>query len=108
MKEGIEQPTEAEQRQPGDRSTSRSPHSTLRNGETAEYDVETRKETFGQRLWRNFKTPGSALQIVAAAALAIAIGMAVTTTVDDIPEAAPVLLEIPGDLWLRALRATGM
>ncbi|KIV88442.1 hypothetical protein PV10_08125 [Exophiala mesophila] len=106
MKEGIEQATEGEQQQVGDRSNSRSPHSTLRNGETAEYDVETRNENFGQRLWRNFKTPGSALQIVAAAAVAIAIGMAVTSTVDDIPEAAPVLLQIPGDLWLRALRAT--
>jgi len=53
-------------------------------------------------------TPGSALQIVIAAAIAIGIGMAVTATVDDIPEAAPIILEIPGMLWLRALRATGM
>jgi hypothetical protein len=64
------------------------------------------KETFGQRLLRNLKTPGSALQIVIAAVIAIAIGMAVTATVSDIPEAAPVILEIPGQLWLRALRAT--
>lgn len=66
------------------------------------------KETFGQRLWRVTKTPGSAIQIVIAAALAIAIGMAVTTTVDDIPEAAGVLVGIPGTLWLRALKAVGM
>lgn len=65
------------------------------------------KETFGQRLWRVTKTPGSAIQIVIAAALAIAIGMAVTTTVDDIPEAAGVLIGIPGTLWLRALKAVG-
>lgn len=61
-----------------------------------------------QRLYAEVKTPGSALQIVLAAALAIAIGMAVTANVDEIPEAAPILLEIPGMLWLRALRATGM
>lgn len=66
------------------------------------------KETFGQRMWRVTKTPGSAIQIVIAAVLAIAIGMAVTTTVDDIPEAAGVLIGIPGTLWLRALKAVGM
>lgn len=65
------------------------------------------KESFGQKFWRPLKTPGSALQIVVAAVIAIAIGMAVTATVSDIPEAAPVILEIPGQLWLRALRATG-
>lgn len=64
------------------------------------------KETFGQRVLRTLKTPGSALQIIIAAILAIAIGMAVTATVSDIPEAAPAILEIPGSLWLRALRAT--
>ncbi|KAK5085710.1 hypothetical protein LTR05_004998 [Lithohypha guttulata] len=52
------------------------------------------------------KQPGSALQIIIAAILAIAIGLAVTATDDDVPEAAPVILEIPGTLWLRALRAT--
>ena len=47
------------------------------------------------------------MQIITAAFLAIAIGLAVSTTVSDIPEAVPVILEIPGSLWLRALRATG-
>jgi hypothetical protein len=47
------------------------------------------------------------MQIISAALLAIAIGLAVSTTVTDIPEAVPVILEIPGSLWLRALRATG-
>ena len=65
------------------------------------------KGTMGQRFKRTLLTPGSALQIVIAAVIAIAIGMAVTATVSDIPEAAPVILEIPGQLWLRALRATG-
>ncbi|KAJ8518929.1 hypothetical protein ONZ45_g4060 [Pleurotus djamor] len=55
--------------------------------------------------WHSVKEPGSATQIVIAAVLAIAIGMAVTTTVDKVPEAATVLLAIPGRLWLRALRA---
>merc|ERR1711881_555110 len=64
------------------------------------------KGTIGQRLWRTTKEPGSAIQILIAAAFAIAIGMAATATVEDIPEAAPAILKIPGDLWLRALRAT--
>jgi hypothetical protein len=65
------------------------------------------KRNWYQRLWDSFKTPGSAMQIIAAALLAIAIGLAVSTTVSDIPEAVPIILEIPGTLWLRALRATG-
>jgi hypothetical protein len=65
------------------------------------------KRNWYQQLWDSFKTPGSAMQIIVAALLAIAIGLAVSTTVDDIPEAAPVILAIPGTLWLRALRATG-
>lgn len=55
--------------------------------------------------WHAIKEPGSAPQIVLAAALAIAIGMAVTSTVDDIPDAASTILAIPGTLWLRSLRA---
>jgi Na+/H+-dicarboxylate symporter len=59
------------------------------------------KKTF----WQRVKTPGSVWQIIFAALLAIAIGLAVTTSVDEVPEAAVVLLAIPGNLWLRALRA---
>ncbi|KAF1835609.1 Sodium:dicarboxylate symporter [Decorospora gaudefroyi] len=59
------------------------------------------KKTFIQKVL----TPGSVWQIIIAALLAIAIGLAVTTTVDEVPEAAIVLLAIPGNLWLRALRA---
>lgn len=58
-------------------------------------------------LWQKFITPGSVLQIIAAALLAIAIGLIVTTRVSDIPDAAVALLAIPGQLWLRALRAVG-
>ena len=58
-------------------------------------------------LWQKFTTPGSVLQIIAAALLAIAIGLIVTTQVSDIPDAAVALLAIPGQLWLRALRAVG-
>jgi len=65
------------------------------------------KRNWYQQLWDSLKTPGSAMQIITAALLAIAIGLAVSTTVDNIPEAVPVILEIPGSLWLRALRATG-
>lgn len=56
--------------------------------------------------WYNaFLTPGHALQIVTAAIIAIAIGMAVVNTVDDIHPAVPAIIIIPGDLWLRSLRA---
>ena len=65
------------------------------------------KRNWYQQLWDSLKTPGSAMQIITAALIAIAIGLAVSTTVDNIPEAVPVILEIPGSLWLRALRATG-
>jgi len=75
----------------------------------AEGDIRTEvvKETIPQRFWRYTTTPGHAFQIVIAAALAIAIGMAVTSTVDDIPSAVPTLVGIPGTLWLRALKAVG-
>ncbi|KAI9375270.1 Sodium:dicarboxylate symporter [Aspergillus egyptiacus] len=55
--------------------------------------------------WYSVREPGSALQIVIAAAVAIGVGLAVSSTVDDIPYAAPTLIEIPGALWLRALKA---
>lgn len=86
---------------PLEREDSREPPST------GDGEVIKEKQTIGQKAWASFKTPGSALQIIAAAILAIAIGLAVSTTVSDIPDAAPVILEIPGSLWLRALRATG-
>ncbi|CAP64482.1 uncharacterized protein PODANS_5_7710 [Podospora anserina S mat+] len=60
-----------------------------------------------RKWWHGIKEPGHALQIVTAAILAIAIGMAVTSTVGskNIPQAATVIIGIPGVLWLRALRA---
>lgn len=57
--------------------------------------------------WHSFKEPGSALQIIVAALFAIAIGVVVATQVDDIPEAAPILVGIIGNMWLRALKAVG-
>lgn len=56
-------------------------------------------------LKKSFFTAGSATQIVVAALIAIAIGLIVTTQVDDVPEPAIVIIGIPGDLWLRALQA---
>lgn len=69
---------------------------------------EQAKRPWHQSFKKILLEPGSALQIIIAACIAIAIGIAVTATVDqeDIPEAAPAILSIPGDLWLRALRAT--
>lgn len=82
---------------------------TNASSQSSEQETSTKvPQRWHQKLYREVKTPGSALQIVLAAAVAIAIGMAVTATVDEIPEAAPTILEIPGMLWLRALRATGM
>lgn len=81
--------------------TSASPSPSPNPGETG------LKRTIPQRLWATLKQPGSALQIVIAAAIAIAIGISVSATTENIPEAVPVIIEIPGTLWLRALRATG-
>lgn len=57
--------------------------------------------------WHPVMQPGSAAQIFIAAAIAIGIGIGVSTAVDDIPDAAPAILAIPGNLWLRSLRAVG-
>ncbi|KAL5387897.1 hypothetical protein DPSP01_003295 [Paraphaeosphaeria sporulosa] len=64
-------------------------------------EVPPPKKTFMQRVLE----PGSVWQIIFAALLAIAIGLIVTTQVDEVPQAAIALLAIPGTLWLRALRA---
>ncbi|KAJ4375919.1 hypothetical protein N0V83_001197 [Neocucurbitaria cava] len=63
--------------------------------------VVEEKKTFVQRVLE----PGSVWQIIIAALLAITIGLAVTTQVDEVPDAAVAILAIPGNLWLRALRA---
>lgn len=66
------------------------------------------KQKIGEgKWWRCFFEPGSAPQIIVAAVLAIAIGMAVNATVDEVPVAAVAILGIPGNLWLRALQAVG-
>lgn len=57
--------------------------------------------------WHSITVMGSTLQIVVAAILGIAIGVAVSTTVDEVPEACITVLEIPGQLWLRGLKASG-
>jgi len=64
-------------------------------------------QRFFRKTWQQLLEPGSALQIVIAAAVAIGIGLAVSSTVDDIPRPASVILAIPGQLWLRALKAVG-
>ncbi|KAF2462331.1 Sodium:dicarboxylate symporter family protein [Lineolata rhizophorae] len=55
--------------------------------------------------WYSVTEAGSAIQIIIAAALGIAIGLAVTTSVDEVPDAAVAIVGIPGVLWLRALKA---
>lgn len=78
-----------------------------RTSTTMSPDQQTSAEetTTKKPWWNSVRVAGSATQIVIAAALAIAIGMAVTTTVDDIPKEASTILAIPGRLWLRALKA---
>lgn len=70
-----------------------------------EYDQVPKSR--GRRVWNHVKQPGSAPQIVGAALLAVAIGMAVNASVDEVPEAAITIVGIPGRCWLRALTATG-
>ncbi|KAF7541529.1 hypothetical protein G7Z17_g11952 [Cylindrodendrum hubeiense] len=67
--------------------------------------VPTEEHEIKKPWWHSIKEPGSALQIILAALVAIGIGLAVSTQVDEVPEAARVILSIPGDLWLRALKA---
>ncbi|KFA63824.1 hypothetical protein S40285_07769 [Stachybotrys chlorohalonatus IBT 40285] len=59
------------------------------------------KKTF----WQKQREPGRPLPIIAAALLAIAIGLAVSTQT-EVPDAAVEITGIIGNLWLRALRAT--
>jgi len=77
-----------------------------RTATTMSTDQQTKTEqTTKKPWWHSVRVAGSATQIVIAAALAIVVGMAVTTTVDDIPKEASTILAIPGRLWLRALKA---
>jgi hypothetical protein len=70
--------------------------------------VDTGENTISKRTWwQRVKEPGSVWQIIIAALLAIAIGLAVSTTVDEVPDAAIAIIGIPGTLWLRALQAVG-
>jgi UDP-N-acetylmuramyl pentapeptide synthase len=66
-----------------------------------------RKKLGEGKWWRIFLEPGSAVQIVGAALVAVAIGMAVNATVEEVPAAAVAIVGIPGRLWLRALQAVG-
>lgn len=80
------------------------PHNDLSPQTTYEAAEAPQKLTF----WQRVKERGSVWQIIFAALAGIAIGLIVTSTVDEIPEAAIALLAIPGQLWLRALQAVGM
>jgi Na+/serine symporter len=57
--------------------------------------------------WRGFFKPGSAGLIIIAAVLAIVIGVTVSTTETPVPSWVVTILAIPGNLWLRSLRAVG-
>ncbi|WYZ42774.1 hypothetical protein EsH8_VI_000473 [Colletotrichum jinshuiense] len=55
--------------------------------------------------WHPVIEPGSAVQIIIAAAIAVAIGLGVKSAHPNIPAAATTILIIPGNLWLRSLKA---
>ena len=77
-------------------------------GSTRDDAAVTRENrTFMQKVWDETKQPGSAIQIIIAAAIAIGIGLGVSSAVEEVPDAAVDLVGIPGDLWLRALKAVG-
>lgn len=82
------------------------------NGEkkSEEYDpyaAYEQKDQEKKTLWGYAKEPGSAIQIIIAALFALAIGLPVAFLVEDVPDAAPTILNIPGRMWLRALTAVG-
>lgn len=72
-------------------------------GSPRRQSVEERKKPW----YYAFAVWGSAPQIILAALLALAIGLPLSMKVDDIPKEVPVYLNIPGDLWLRSLKAIG-
>lgn len=65
-----------------------------------------REEDVKKPWWHPIKEPGSAVQIVIAAAVALGIGLGVSSAT-EVPDAATTLLAIPGQLWLRALTCVG-
>ncbi|KAH8176843.1 sodium:dicarboxylate symporter family protein [Sarocladium implicatum] len=65
-----------------------------------EEEVEREKRPW----WSGFFIMGHVLQIITAAVLAIALGIGISAAV-DVPESARVIIGIPGDLWLRCLKA---
>lgn len=75
-------------------------------GRQVSYDEDT-GETSKKPWWNSVKKRGSALQIIIAALLALAIGLPVALTVEKVPKEVSPLLGIPGNLWLRALKAVG-
>ncbi|KAF4981313.1 hypothetical protein FZEAL_2846 [Fusarium zealandicum] len=81
------------------------PHPVRTNSSQDVAAVPTEEHEVKRPWWHSFKEPGSAPQIIVAALLAIAIGLIVVTQVDEVPEAARVIISIPGDLWLRSLKA---
>jgi hypothetical protein len=74
----------------------------------ASYEMgeEPKKMTF----WETCKEPGSAIQIVGAALVAVAIALPISMTMDTTQSSiqdASTILNIPGRMWLRALTAVG-
>ena len=69
-------------------------------------DEKMQKPNPDRKWWHAVKEPGSALQIIIAAALAIGIAVGVSEAT-EVPQAAITILLIPGNLWLRALTCVG-
>lgn len=79
----------------------------VRSNSIQDVNITTSEEHVNKPWWHSIKEPGSALQIITAALLAIAVGLIISTQAPSVPAAARVIVSIPGDLWLRALKAVG-
>ncbi|KAJ4189402.1 hypothetical protein NW759_016784 [Fusarium solani] len=77
----------------------------VRSNSSQDVNITTSEEHVNKPWWHSIKEPGSALQIITAALLAIAVGLIISTQAPSVPAAARVIVSIPGDLWLRALKA---
>ena len=75
---------------------------------TSDNAAEIIKSKHDGKWYASLFEAGSATQIVIAAILAIALGLGITAAVDEVPVSVVKILGIPGQLWLRCLKAVGM
>ena len=106
MKAGGHTPSDEEKDDFGAETTERSGSQLSEGEDSVTRAVDGDQPIKPKKWWSSVKEPGSALQIIIAAAIALSIGFGVGSS-NDVPDAAITLLAIPGTLWLRALTCTG-